>query len=307
MLHQPSDNRVSVGSQSGEIQNFRKIVLSLAALFKFRLSLLVVFSAGIGYLQASGYPQNEWKKFLLFLIAGFLVTGSANTFNQILERDTDKLMDRTRKRPLPSGTLSLEGALWLACLSGILGLGILGFAINFQSFLLGLVAILSYAFVYTPLKKYSPIAVLVGAIPGAIPPMLGWIAVTNQITVEAWILFGIQFFWQFPHFWSISWVLNDDYEKGGFYLLPLPGGRTEKNAFFILCYTLMVLPMGLMPFRFGMSGITALIICCLTGLIYVIAAIFLFRKQSLTSAKKLMFASFIYLPVVQLSILLDKL
>jgi protoheme IX farnesyltransferase len=206
-----------------------------AALVKMRLASLVVFSAAISFLLA---PSSTfiWSKFLSLILGGFLVTGSSNAFNQIIERDLDKLMNRTHDRPLPAGRMSVNEALWLASITGLVGLSILWLYINPLSAFLGLLALMLYTLVYTPLKRVTPFAVFVGAFPGAIPPMLGWVAATNNLDLVAWILFTIQFIWQFPHFWAIAWVLDDDYKKAGFKMLPSPGGRDKNSAFQTMVY-----------------------------------------------------------------------
>jgi len=276
-----------------------------AQLIKMRLSSLVVFSAAMGFLLASDGAVN-WSRFILLIIGGFLVTGSSNGFNQIIERNLDRLMDRTAQRPLPGKRISVNEAMIICCISGVAGIYILWQYMNPLSGMLGLIALLSYTLAYTPLKRITPFSVFVGAIPGAIPAMLGYVAVTNQIGMEALMLFCIQFIWQFPHFWAIAWVLDDDYKKAGFEMLPSKGGRDRKTAMQTVVYTLSLLPVGLMPFLFQMTGIVSAVIITLTGLYFLFLSVRLFQTCSIKSAQQLMFGSFIYLPVVLIALVCDK-
>jgi heme o synthase len=272
-------------------------------LTKFKLAVLVVFSAAMGFMSAPG--NIEWSKLLLLVIGGFLVTGASNGLNQVLERDLDKKMDRTLSRPLPDGRLSLGEATAVSAVAGIAGVVMLGAGINLYAGLLGLFALVSYAFIYTPLKRKTPFCVFVGAIPGAVPPLLGWVAATGQFGVAAWVLFAIQFLWQFPHFWAIAWVLDDDYKKAGFIMLPT-GKRDKGSALQALIYTISLFPVGFMPYLFSISGMISAVIIAITTAYFTWCAYSLYRTQTTEAAKKLMFASFIYLPVVQLIIMLNK-
>jgi len=209
-----------------------------AEFIKLRLTNLVVFSAAAGFVMGMNTiesPTDEmgWNRLLMLVIGGFLVTGSSNGFNQIIERDLDALMDRTSKRPLPGNRMTVFEAYLLASMMGIIGIIILFVYLNPLSAILGTLALVLYVLAYTTLKRKTPFVVLVGAFPGAIPPMLGWVAAANGLGIEAWILFAIQFIWQFPHFWSIAWVLDDDYKKAGFKMLPANGGRVKNSAFLI--------------------------------------------------------------------------
>lgn len=243
----------------------------------------------------------------LLIVGGFLVTGASNGINQIIERDTDKLMNRTANRPLPAERMSLGEAWAVAIFFGVTGISILWVYLNPLSGILGFIALILYTAAYTPLKKKSPISVFVGAFPGAIPPLLGWVAATGEFSIEAWIVFGIQFIWQFPHFWAIAWKSYDDYQRGGFKMLPGTGERDRKNAFQILVYSVSLIPISMLPLFFKMSGVISAIILIIAGLLFTWQALLLFRKMTDEAATKLMFASFIYLPVVQLALLLDKL
>lgn len=275
------------------------------ALAKLRLSSLVVFSAAAGYCTASPSPWNLTALFWLSL-GGLLITASANGFNQIFEREYDKLMVRTQNRPLVTGVLTVRQALTFCLLTGLTGLSILAGQFSFQTFLLGLVALLSYSFVYTPLKRISSFAVLVGAFPGAIPPLLGFVAFSDTVNAEAWSLFTVQFVWQFPHFWAIAWLLHDDYSRAGFKLLPHSGGLSQHNARTILLYTLMLIPVSFLPMRMHLGGPVALTILLLSAIMMVVCALFLYRTCSAKAARYLMFSSFIYLPAVQLALVFDK-
>ncbi|MCH8904146.1 MAG: protoheme IX farnesyltransferase [Bacteroidetes bacterium] len=270
-----------------------------------RLTSLVVFSSAMGYLMGAN-GKILWGHFILLLLGGFLITGSANALNQILERDTDKLMSRTAKRPLPSNRLGMDEASIFALLLGVTGIFILGYFINPLSAVLGIIALILYAFVYTPMKKKSSAAVFVGAFPGAIPVLIGWVAATNNLGITAWMLFGIQFIWQFPHTWAIAWVLEDDYKKAGIQLLPSAKGRGKSSAFHAIIYTLLLIPISLLPAKFGYTGIYSAIILVAVGGFFLYQAINLYRKCDLKSARMLMLGSFVYLPVALIALVLDK-
>lgn len=274
-------------------------------LLKLRLSWLVVFSALTAYFM--GTTDYSWIKILMLTLGGFLVTGSSNAFNQIIERDLDRLMDRTQNRPMPQGRLRSVEALVFSAVTGIVGIGLLWVFTNPLSGILGVLALLSYVAVYTPLKRLSPFAVFVGAFPGAVPPLLGWVAATNEIGLYGMVLFSIQFIWQFPHFWSLAWVLEDDYLKAGFRMLPSLQGKSKASAFQVLAYTIGLIPLGLLPFLFRMVSpiATAILLAC--GIYFSIKALMLYRSLDRADARALMFASFIYLPVVQVVMTLDHL
>jgi len=274
-----------------------------AAFIKLRLASLVVFSAVLGYMLA--VPAIDWTILSILCIGGFLVTGSSNGFNQIIERDLDKLMDRTKGRPLAKGTMSLTEAFFVASFSGLIGVGML-FYLNTLTGVLGVLALFSYVAIYTPLKRITPWAVFIGAFPGAIPPMLGWVAATGSFGLEPGILFALQFMWQFPHFWAIAWKIDDDYLKAGFRLLPSPNGRDSLSAFLILVYTLFMIASSFLPIMFGMAGMGAAIFIAIAGIVMLIPAINLYRTNEMKSATKLMFASFVYIPVVLIAMYFDK-
>ncbi|UOQ72040.1 heme o synthase [Hymenobacter cellulosilyticus] len=273
-------------------------------LIKFRLALTVAFSSAIGYLL--GAQEFDWSRALLVLLGGLAVTGSANTINQIHEIDLDKLMKRTAKRPLPTGVLSAAEAWVFALVMGIAGLFILGYFFNTLAAALSLLSLILYGFVYTPLKTISPICVAVGAIPGGMPPLLGWVAATGVLGTEAWVLFGIQFMWQFPHFWAIAWVLDEDYKKAGFKMLPTPGGKDLRTAFQIMTYTLLLIPLSLLPLQLGMAGKTSALIAVVCGVLFLMQTFYLMRTCSKKAAMRIMFGSFLYLPIVQIALVFDK-
>lgn len=269
---------------------------------KFRLSSLVVLSALSGYLFAEG---TDIKEIFFLLIGGMLVTSASNGSNQIWERDLDKLMKRTEKRPIPMNLMSLTEAYSVVIVCLISGTILLYF-INLNSAVLGLLAYVSYVFMYTPLKRVTPWAVLVGAIPGAIPPMLGAVAATNEFGLMPGVLFFIQFMWQFPHFWAIAWVLYDDYKAGGFSLLPAKSGRSKESAFQIVVYSLAMIPFSLLPWLLGWTGTVTLIVATLSSGVFFLYAYRLFISCETKDAKKLMFASFIYLPIIQFLYVFDR-
>lgn len=269
---------------------------------KFRLSFSVILSALSGYLFAGG---TDYLVISELLIGGLLVTAASNGSNQIWERQLDSLMNRTSKRPLPAGEMSLnEGFIVVALTLGV-GLVLL-FNINLASALLGLAAYVSYVFIYTPAKRMTPWAVFIGAFPGAIPPMLGYIAHTNDFDLQSGVLFFIQFMWQFPHFWAIAWVVYDDYKAGGFSLLPSKTGRSKESAFQIVVYSLAMIPFSLLPWLLGWTGTATLIIATISSSIFFLYAYRLFLTCELKDAKKLMFASFVYLPILQFLYVFDR-
>jgi len=284
-------------AQAGKLKDF-------AQLMKFRLSSLVVFSAITAFIMASIHV--DWIKVLWLTLGGFLVTGASNAFNQIIEKDLDKLMDRTGNRPMPQERLSHYEAVLFSSIIGIAGVAILWIFMNPISGMLGIAAMVSYAAIYTPLKRVTPFAVFVGAFPGAIPPMLGWVAATNQLGLQALVLFAIQFIWQFPHFWALAWVLDDDYKKAGFRMLPAADGRSKTTALQIAIYTAGLIPIGLLPYMFKMAGPTSAILTTICGIYFMFTALKLLKTCDTTDARKLLYASFIYLPVVQLSLMFDK-
>lgn len=278
---------------------------------KFTLSFTVVFSCVVCYLLNPGVAGFYWKQVLLLFAAGMLVTGSANAINQVAEKDTDALMKRTSSRPVAAGRMSVEEASAFAAGAGILGVLMMWYYFNWQSALISAGSLFLYAFIYTPLKKRSGIAVLVGAIPGALPCLIGWVAgFPNNGTAAdwwpGWALFGIQFFWQFPHFWAIAWIAHKDYEGAGFKLLPSREGQTRYSAMQAVIYSLMMVPAGLLPYFLNISGITSLYIVLLANLLMVLQSFRLYSDMNAAAARRVMFSSYIYLPVVLLALLFDK-
>ncbi|MCB0515403.1 MAG: heme o synthase [Chitinophagales bacterium] len=276
-----------------------------AQLVKLRLSLTVVSSAVFAFVLAS--PAIAFLPMLYLVIAGFLVTASANIINQILEKDYDKLMKRTALRPLAAQRMQVPEAILLAGICGVAGVVLLWLWFNTTAALIGSLSLFLYAFVYTPLKRISPIAVFWGAIPGALPPVIGWVAAANALTYETLLLFAIQFLWQFPHFWAIGWIGYNDYKKAGYKLLPTSyDGRNKITATQIIIYIWALLVVSLIPYFIGFMGIIALVAAVLLGIMFLHYGIKLYRECSDGAALKLMFASIIYLPVLQLSMIVDK-
>lgn len=274
-------------------------------LLKFRLSLTVAFSSAFGYVLASGGPI-DWIHFAQFVLGGFLITGSSVTINQILEVRFDQVMKRTQGRPLPTSRVSVRETIIYSVILAILGTVLLSYSTNGLTVALSLLSLVLYAFVYTPLKRVGPIAVLVGAFPGALPPLIGWVASTGTISHEALIIFGIQFIWQFPHFWAIAWVADEDYKKAGFKLLPGQGKKDLNTAINIMVYTLFLLPLGLLPSYFGLTGIGSGVVATICGVLFLAQTFQLLKDNSRKSALKIMFGSFMYLPIVQIAYLIDK-
>ncbi len=295
---------------TGPIQSLTGLTYAFAKfkayweLLKFRLSFLVAFSCGFGYVLGSS--TIDWFKLAMLFMGGFLLSGASVIVNQIIEKDLDKLMTRTMNRPLPTMRVSVQEAIacCVVCLS--VGVIILVAYTNMLTAILSVISMVLYSFVYTPLKRVGPIAVFVGAIPGALPPLLGWTAATGRISHEALIIFGIQFIWQFPHFWAIAWVADDDYKKAGFKLLPSNGQKDLNTAIQIMIYTMFLIPLGLLPATFGITGINSAIIATICGVIFFAMTFSLMKSGDRKSALKIMFGSFLYLPIVQIAYLLDK-
>ena len=294
-------------STSKTIFAFENLMSTLKIVFqltKFRLSFLVSFSAIFGFVLAS--DSFKILDLLILGLSGYLVTASSVINNQILEKELDEKMDRTKKRPLPTNKISKYNSLIISLIFMFFGLFLMLFFFNVIAFLLSLASLVIYTFVYTPLKRVGPIAVFVGAIPGALPPLIGWVAFSGEITIEAIIIFSIQFIWQFPHFWAIAWIYHEDYKKVGFKLLPSKGEKNFNTALNIMTYTLFLIPLGLLPTIFGITGIVsgAIAVCC--AILFLAQTFKLFKDYSRSSALKIMFGSFIYLPIVQISFILDK-
>jgi protoheme IX farnesyltransferase len=280
-------------------------IKSFLKLTKFTLSALVVFSAIITFFTVA--ETYNWKQVLAICLGGFLVTAAANGFNQIIEKDLDKLMNRTKLRPIPTGNLTVNQAFVICAIFGIIGTIMLWVFTNPLSGIIGFVSIILYTLVYTPLKRVTPFSVFVGAIPGALPTLIGAIAATDgfgHISFFAILLFCIQFFWQFPHFWAIAWVSHDDYQRAGFFMLPSKGGRDKSSRSQILVYTLSLFPIALTPFIFNFTGWMSATVVSYMGLVFIIQAYNLFKSGTIVDARKLMFGSFVYLPLVQIALMI---
>jgi protoheme IX farnesyltransferase len=274
-------------------------------LIKFTLSFMVVFSCIVCYLLAPNVRFDMLSVLLLF-IAGMLITGSANAINQAVEKDTDALMKRTASRPVASGRMTANEAYTFSAITGIIGTLIMWQWFNIESAAIGLMSMVLYAFVYTPLKKINSISVLVGAFPGALPCLIGWVAGTGTFSIGGWVLFGIQFLWQFPHFWAIAWVAHKDYTNAGFKLLPSREGPTKFTAVQTVMYSMMMIPVGMLPYYFRISGITSMWIVLACNLGMVVLSVRLYIKMDVGSARRVMFGSYFYLMTVLLSLLFDK-
>ena len=286
--------------------SFAAFVSDFLQLTKFRLALSVVFSSVAGYLLA--VDQLETKVLMELFIGGFAVVGASNAINQLIEKDLDALMNRTKNRPLPTGNMSVQVATIISTVLTVLGIMVL-YVINIKTALFGLLSIFIYTCIYTPLKTISPLAVFVGAFPGAIPFMLGWVAATGNFGVEPGILFMVQFFWQFPHFWAIGWVLDDDYKKAGFKMLP-SGNPDRLTAFQIVFYTLWTIIISLLPATSYTGNLhlsfPGAILILIIGLYLLYYAIKLMQLKTKDAAKKLMFASIGYITLLQLIYVIDK-
>ncbi|MEZ8003719.1 MAG: heme o synthase [Patiriisocius sp.] len=281
------------------VKNFTEIT-------KLRLSVSVVFSSVAGYLL--GAAEVDFMILLLLCIGGYCMVGASNVYNQVMERDLDTLMDRTKNRPIPAGRMSIAAALSIAIILTIVGISVL-YSINPQTAMFGAISIFIYVFLYTPLKTKTPLSVFVGAFPGAIPFMLGWVAATNDFGIEPGTLFMIQFFWQFPHFWAIGWFLFDDYKKGGFFMLPT-GKRDRTTAVQVVFYSVCTVLSSLIP-AFGVTGafyitpISAVIIGGL-GIWFVYYGLRLYKQKTDKSAKQLMLVSVSYITLLQIIYVADK-
>jgi protoheme IX farnesyltransferase len=286
-------------NQVSLISDFKEIT-------KMRLSISVVFSALAGYLL--GAIEVDYYTLALLAFGGYFMVGASNAFNQIIEKDLDILMDRTKNRPIPAGRMSVRSAFIIATIFTILGITVL-YIINERTAMYGAISIFLYTCVYTPLKTKTPLSVFVGAIPGAIPFMLGWVAARNDFGIEPGTLFALQFFWQFPHFWAIGWFLFEDYEKGGFYMLPTRK-RDKGTAVQTIMYTIWMILISIVPV-FGVTGdlklsIVAAVIVFLLGLVMLYYAFELFRKRTAVAAKQLMLSSVIYISLIQIVYVADK-
>lgn len=276
------------------------------------LSIMVVFSSVVSYLLAPKVVEYNTTMIVLLFAGGMLVTGSANAINQVVEKDTDARMKRTAKRPVAAGRISETEGWVFAILTGLAGIYILGNYFNWLAAGLAAISLFLYAFIYTPLKKINSIAVLMGAVPGALPCLIGWAAGDDKLSTGGWILFAFQFFWQFPHFWAIAWVAHKDYTQVGFKLLPANEGPTKFTALQTIVYSLLLVPVTLLPFYTGMcsyedvQGKVSVALILLANLFMIMRCVLLYRKMDVASARKVMFGSYMYLPVVFFALLLSK-
>jgi heme o synthase len=288
-------------------RNFKQKIKDYNALIKFTLSITVVFSSVIAYLLTPD-AVFSFRNVIMLTLGGLLVTGAANAINQIVEKDTDALMKRTASRPVANGNMSENEAWIFTFFAAVGGTIILGTQFNWSAAMIALFSLFLYSFVYTPLKKVNSIAVLVGAIPGALPCLIGWLAGTGTFGIGGWVLFGIQFLWQFPHFWAIAWVAHNDYTKAGFKLLPSASGPTKFTAYQALFYALVMIPVGFLPYLIQpkLSGAVSLIILLLANIYMVAMCALLVQRMDVKSARRVMFSSYIYLPIILFALLIDK-
>lgn len=303
----------STQADNEQLKKGRNVVMSkiedYKQLIKFTLSFTVVFSSVISYMLAPNVIEYDLLSIVLLFVGGMLVTGSANAINQITEKDTDAVMKRTGNRPVASGRMSVQEATAFSFIAAIVGSLILGLYFSWYAAGIALFSLFIYGFVYTPLKKINSMAVLVGAIPGALPCLIGWAAAYNADEFSwtgGWILFAIQFLWQFPHFWAIAWVAHQDYSKAGFKLLPSKEGPTKFTAIQTVIYSLLMIPVGMLPYFFEMSGVVSMWILIGANLFMVVQCVRLYINMDVKSARRVMFSSYIYLPVVLLALLADK-
>ncbi len=291
-----------------------KKVKDYLQLVKLSLSIMVVFSSVVSFMLTQGYEAYQDKLFriLMLFAGGMLVTGSANAINQVVEKDTDAKMKRTAKRPVAAGRMSVNEGWAFAIITGAAGIFILGHFFNLLAAGLSAFSLFLYAFIYTPLKKINSIAVLMGAVPGALPCLIGWAAGDNQLSTGGWVLFAFQFFWQFPHFWAIAWVAHKDYSSVGFKLLPADEGPTKFTAIQAIIYSLVLVPVTLLPYYTGMcnytntKGVVAVVLIMLANLFMIGRCVMLYKKMDIPAARKVMFGSYMYLPVVFFALLLSK-
>ena len=276
---------------------------TILELTKYRLSLSVIFSSIAGYLIAMDYFLIE--TFLLLLFGGFFLVGASNGFNQIIEKERDSIMDRTKNRPIPLGKISPRSA-FIICLTMILSGIVLLYFINLRTAFFGLLSALIYLFIYTPLKTRTPLCVFFGAIPGAIPFMLGWVAATNKFGIEPGVLFMIQFFWQFPHFWAIGWLSDDDYKKAGFKMLPVIEPNGKRTIIQILWHLSLLFPVCLLPVINGMNGRIYLYGVMIITMFYFLSALPMIYEKSYKNASRILQASVLYLPALMIIIIIDK-
>jgi protoheme IX farnesyltransferase len=276
-------------------------------LMKFTLSFTVVFSCVICYMLAPKVAAYDWMMILILTFAGLCITGSANAINQAVEKDTDAQMKRTSTRPVAAGRMTQGAAYTFALITGVLGVAMMWYFFNLSSALLSAFSLFIYAFIYTPLKKVNSIAVLVGAFPGALPCLIGWVAGNDDFSFAGWSLFLIQFLWQFPHFWAIAWVAHTDYSKVGFKLLPAKEGPTRFTALQSIMYAVLMIPVGFLPYYFRLTGEWSMWVVLVANIFMVVQCVRLYQNMGVPAARRVMFSSYIYLPIVFLALLANKL
>jgi protoheme IX farnesyltransferase len=309
-------------NQTGEAHSSNRLKDYLQ-LMKPSLSIMVVFSSVVSFLlvpRVGWLYESPWTRSLLLFIGGMLVTGAANTINQVVEKDTDAKMKRTASRPVASGRMSVTEGWAFAVITGVLGVWIIGYYFNWLAAAVAAFSLFLYAFIYTPLKKVNAISVFVGAFPGALPCLIGWIAGSGVFlpfdtyvvqgethsNLGGWVLFAIQFLWQFPHFWAIAWVAHRDYSNAGFKLLPSDQGPTKFTALQTIIYSLLLIPVCALPYYIGLTGTVSLVIVTLMNLFLVFQCVRLYRENDAKAARRVMFSSYGHLPVVLLALLSDK-
>jgi heme o synthase len=295
------NNSASLGL-AGKVKDYFQLI-------KFTLSFVVVFSTVVSFLIAPNeqvYVREKIVSVLLLFAAGMLITGSANAINQVLEKKSDALMKRTAKRPVASGRMSETEATTFAIIAGVAGVFMMWYFFNLQSAMVSLLSLFLYGFIYTPLKKVNSISVLVGAVPGALPCLIGWVAATDNFSTGGWILFGIQFLWQFPHFWAIAWLAHKDYTAAGFKLLPADKGPTRFTAVQSVIYSMLMIPVGFLPYYTGMAGVVSMwiLLACNIWMVYV--SVLLLIKMDAKSARGVMFSSYFYLMIVLLALFANR-
>lgn len=286
-------------------QKWRSKFKAYIELLKLRLAVIVGLSGALGYMLAIDKPYSI-STLLLFSISGLMITGAANATNQVLEVELDRMMRRTGQRPLPSGRLSKRNALWFAAVLLFLGTLIQAMYFNPLAAAISFLSYLLYSFAYTPLKRVGPIAVFVGAIPGGLPPLIGCVAAKATVDLEAIVLFAVQFVWQFPHFWAIAWVLDEDYKKAGFRLLPLNRPKSLETALIVMAFTLVLLPLSILPTQLAFTGMISAWVATGCGIAFLYLNFRLVQRGTDRDALLLMFGSFLYLPIVQIAYVLDK-
>lgn len=301
-----TDNSVVPGKRLTSSFTIASKIRDYMMLIKFSLSFMVVFSAVVSYLLAPKVVEYDWAMIILLFTAGLMITGSANAVNQVVEKETDAMMKRTAKRPVASGRMSTTEGWTFAIVAGLAGVFILAYFFNMLSAVIAAISWFIYAFMYTPLKRVTAISVLVGAVPGALPCLIGWAAGQDELSAGGWILFAIQFFWQFPHFWAIAWIAHKDYSSAGFKLMPSVEGPTKYSAMQAVIYSLVLVPVGVLPYLSRMSGLVSFWIVLAANILMVWLCVTLYRKMTAQAARKVMFGSYIYLAVVLLALLADK-